>query len=566
MKITDYFKRVKDRPKSQEEAKEMIQTSKRIFVVSVVLAVLFFLLGSFVDILSVLAIAFGLLAVYTRIVIFGFKKYMSEEEQRAEKERVASLTPEQKLAELKERDEKNQAVLQEKKRLYLEKKEAWEKERAQHNAKLDELQKELEFEKKKLENAKEGTSYADKELCLIIEDSIEAIKRSIESSVNLYLLKESVAWEELEKLRLESMSEVEKENERIKKEKEKARLAKLEKLMVGSFRGSGRLEDYDRWNVSVVDGNIVLWEDDSAIGTEQIIKADELKKDEGIIEDTIYSFRLKDGTLASIIFNDETFLDEFYLDFDLKIEEKYSLSWFRTEEAYRLVDEANSYNNTLLEAQLLAQYEQDQDKICDSGEQLPGITSDLFKRWLNIQREYVKGIDDVSVDNLPSFLIQKFLDNFTYIDALEYVGPNEHLVKLFKILLMDFYYGDDGEPKKRAPIKHARDVLSSEKNPMLGFIEKFDCFLIQDEKTGMAPDKLKLWKAAVSLLAQTYANSREEYDVLASNPWILDNKTYLNDFGTVRKRESFFAEALKACTDPHMENTLKKRMNDTDDE
>lgn len=156
---------------------------------------------------------------------------------------------------------------------------------------------------------------------------------------------------------------------------------------------------------------------------------------------------------------------------------------------------------------------------------------------------------------IPYVFFRNLIDNIK-VQALEYVGPIELLIKVLSIQAKPFYIDEDGEPQTITACMSPEEIVSIEKNPVLSFVTNFNCFKLADDVQGSWNDKYGLWSEMITWLGAKCILDRE---ILSENPWVFEKETYFNDLGTVRKSKSFYKKCIELSSDKdYFENLLNE--------
>lgn len=199
------------------------------------------------------------------------------------------------------------------------------------------------------------------------------------------------------------------------------------------------------------------------------------------------------------------------------------LEWFSSEEGMESCKKHTTPQNFMLEVTYMKEFEKKNPNE-------PKYDDISFPIFLQV---YHNAADAM----LPCFYF-KALANAIKVQPLQIRGVFEWFIDFMKIMAQPFTINDDGEPEACQPLLTPEEIVSVEKNPLLNFVKNFDVFVIEDDELGSAADKYALYWSVMKFLAATVRET-----VIEENQWLFDKGTYLNDFGTVRKRKGF----LKQC-------------------
>ena len=145
---------------------------------------------------------------------------------------------------------------------------------------------------------------------------------------------------------------------------------------------------------------------------------------------------------------------------------------------------------------------------------------------------------------VPYIFFSELVKNI-HVQALDYVGPTEMLIKILELQARPYYIDDDGEPQPYQSDLTPAELVSVEKNPVLNFISNFNCFELKDDVQGSWKDKYALLSSVMIWLGIYGATDK---DILANNPWVFAKESYINEMGTVRKEKGFFKKAMEVSS------------------
>ena len=147
-------------------------------------------------------------------------------------------------------------------------------------------------------------------------------------------------------------------------------------------------------------------------------------------------------------------------------------------------------------------------------------------------------LDFVAENPIPYIYFKALVDavRSEYMPQALYVADvREWLISLLETIAKPFRINEDGEPEVCAPMfDPPADLVSVDKNPLLKFVSKFDCFDLESSETGTMEEKFKIYQTIIIYLCGRYTED---------NMWIFDKNTYFNDFGVIKKEKAF----LKKC-------------------
>lgn len=208
------------------------------------------------------------------------------------------------------------------------------------------------------------------------------------------------------------------------------------------------------------------------------------------------------------------------------------LSWFASEEGLETLKLYTTPQNYMLEDTYKNEH---QRKYSD-------YDFDLFMRIVH---------KDAKV---PSLYFKALVDSIE-VQPLEFVGPSETLVLILKEMAKPYTINDDGEPELCKTILTPEEIVSVDKNPVLYFVKNFNVFKIEDDALGSAGDKYALYIETMKFLAIL-----ADVFKIEENQWLFDKNTYLNDFGTVRKKKGFLNKCKELSAFPQFFDDLISKL------
>ena len=156
---------------------------------------------------------------------------------------------------------------------------------------------------------------------------------------------------------------------------------------------------------------------------------------------------------------------------------------------------------------------------------------------------------------IPSAYFSAFVKELK-AQPLEYVGPTNLVTSLLCDQGKTFELDDDGEPVEKKSALSPEELVTVEKNPLLKFVETFDCFKLEDDDEGSWDDKYKLYSEVLIFLGFASFGDKE---VLNENQWLFDKAIYFNSLGVVKKEKGFIKTCIEKCTYPDF---FKKRLDE----
>lgn len=212
-----------------------------------------------------------------------------------------------------------------------------------------------------------------------------------------------------------------------------------------------------------------------------------------------------------------------------------SLEWFGSEDGIKTFNEYITPQNYMLEETIKKEH-----KTKYSQYSLETVISVFYKDA-----------------NVPSVYFRNLVNKID-VQALEYVGPIDMLVDYLSIQAKPFYIDDDGEPQPKVPALTPEEIVSIDKNPVLVFVRKFDCFEFADDAEGSFRDKYALWGYVLLWLCAYCSNK----DIISENQWIFSKELYFNELGTVRKLKGFLKKCMEFATDDEIKSFFERAYNE----
>ena len=212
------------------------------------------------------------------------------------------------------------------------------------------------------------------------------------------------------------------------------------------------------------------------------------------------------------------------------------LEWFSSEDGIKTFNEYVTAQNYILEETAKQEHESKH----------PDVDFDFF---VSLFYKNAK---------LPSIYFKKFVDNID-VQALQFVGTTNLLVRVLSIQAKPFYVDDDGEPQSMVPDFTPGEIVSMEKNPALIFVKNFDCFELADDAQGSWDDKWDLWSCILTWIG-VFGGSYEEF--VSKNQWMFSKEVYLNELGTVRKLKGFCKKCIELAADEKSKAFFEEKYNE----